>query len=148
MGISPSCVFEMEQHGARIERWSQTESKWRAAVDDGDRAHTVRIAGVIGIGTLRDVLMVLPLLVAVGGHTLNQIEGTAALLLQRAKGLDLPQLGARDALPVWEKRGKVRCTHEGLAASQQLILCDISCPMHMIGFPQANGAAATLLTSF
>jgi len=77
-------------------RRSQTESKWRAAVDDGDRAQTVRI-GVIGIGTLRDVLMVPPLLVAVGGHTLNQIEGTAALLLHRAKGLDLGvNLGVRD----------------------------------------------------
>jgi len=109
--------------------------------------HTVRI-GVIGVGTLRDVLMVLPLLVAVGSHPLNQVEAAAALLLYRAKGLDLPQLGACNALPVWGKRGKVRCTHEGLAASQQLTLCDISCSMHMIGFPQANGAAATLLTSF
>jgi len=45
--------------------------------------------------------MVLRLLVAVGGHTVNQIEVTAALLLHRAKGLDLPQLGARDALPVF-----------------------------------------------
>ena len=44
--------------------------------------------------------MVLPLLVAVDGYPLNQVEGAAALLLHRAKGLDLPQLGARDALPV------------------------------------------------
>ena len=49
--------------------------------------HTVRI-GVIGVGTLRDVLMVLPLLVAVGSHPLNQVEGAAALLIHRAKVLD------------------------------------------------------------
>jgi len=66
--------------------------------------HTVRI-GVIGVGTLRDVLMVLPLLVAVGSHPLNQIEGAAALLIHRAKVLDLPHLGVRDALPV---QGKAR----------------------------------------
>ena len=68
--------------------------------------HTVRI-GVIGVGTLRDVLMVmvLPLLVAVGSHPLNQVEGAAALLIHRAKVLDLPHLGVRDALPV---QGKVR----------------------------------------
>jgi len=47
--------------------------------------------------------MVLPLLVAIGGHPLNQVEGTAALLLYRSKSLDLPQLGARDALPCGEK---------------------------------------------
>ena len=58
--------------------------------------HTVRI-GVIGVGTLRDVLMVmvLPLLVAVGSHPLNQVEGAAALLFYRAKVLDLPHLGVR-----------------------------------------------------
>ena len=66
---------------------------------------TVRI-GVIGVGTLRDVLMVLPLLVAVGSHPLNQVEGAAAaLFIHRAKVLDLPHLGVRDVLPV---RGNVR----------------------------------------
>ena len=49
--------------------------------------------------------MVLPLLVAAGSHPLNQVEGAAALFIHRAKILDLPHLGARDALPV---RGKVR----------------------------------------
>jgi len=66
--------------------------------------HTVRIS-VIGIGTLRGVLMVLLLLVAVGSHPLNQVEGAAALVIHRAKVLDLPHLGVRDALPV---RGRVR----------------------------------------
>ena len=66
--------------------------------------HTVRI-GVIGVGTLREVLMVLPLLVAFGSHPLNQVEGAAALLIHRAKVLDLPDPGVRDALRV---RGKVR----------------------------------------
>jgi len=65
--------------------------------------HSVRI-GVIGVGTMRDVFMVLPLLVAVGSQPLNQIEGAAALLIHRAKVLDLPHLGARDAPPV---QGKV-----------------------------------------
>ena len=66
--------------------------------------HTVQI-GVIGVGTPRDVLIVLPLLVAVSSHPLNQVEGAAALLIHRAKVLDLPHLGVRGALPV---RGKVR----------------------------------------
>ena len=105
--------------------------------------HTVRI-GVIGVGTLRDVPMVLPLPVVISSHPLNQVEGAAALLIHNAKVLDLPHLGVRDALPV---QGKVRCTHEGLAASHCWLLSDISCPRHMIGFPQANGVAATLLTS-
>ena len=67
--------------------------------------HTVRI-GVIGVGTLHDVLMVLPLLVAIGSHPLNQVEGAAALLIHRAKVLDLPHLGVRDALPVQGNREK------------------------------------------
>ena len=66
--------------------------------------HTVQI-GVIGVGTLRDVLMMLPLLAAVGSHPFNQVEGVAALLFHRAKVLDLPHLGVRDVLPV---RGNVR----------------------------------------
>jgi len=49
--------------------------------------------------------MVLPLLVAVGSHPLNQVEGAAALLIHRAQVLNLPHLGVRDALPV---QGKVR----------------------------------------
>ena len=40
----------------------------------------------------------------------------------------------------------MRCTHEGPAAIHCWISSDISCPRHMIGFPQANGVAATLLT--